>query len=244
MRVRNMAFRKVKLVEHETYHVYNRGSFRHEIFHDLSDYERFLKILYLSNGTKRFKYKDLLKYGKNIYEYDKGDEIVNVLTYVLMPNHFHLLIQIKPFKKDKKQNISQNLDNNLSVFMKRVTSSYSMYYNRKYNKTGNLFEGKFKAEHVGDTNYFKYLFAYIHLNPVSLIQKNWKQEGIKDLKQVNDFLHEYQYSSFLDYFNYPKKIKGTEKIINKKTFYSVVPVQTDLSKEIFDWLKFKTIRMD
>lgn len=240
-----MAFRKVKLIEHETYHVYNRGSFKHEIFHDLSDYQRFLKILYLANSNQRFKYKDLLKYSKNIYEHERGESIVNLLSYVLMPNHFHLLVQVKPIIKPQKQkqNFSKNLDNNLSIFMKKITSAYSMYYNRKYSKTGNLFEGKFKAEHVTDLSYFKYLFSYIHLNPVSLIQKKWKEEGIKDFKLANDFLQTYEYSSFLDYFEYPRKLIGVEKIVSKKKLYEFLGPKSDLRKEIFDWLKFKTINI-
>lgn len=230
-----MALRKIKFVENEIYHVYNRGSFKHEIFHSEIDYERFKKILYISNGTKKFKFKELLKYEKNAYEYEKGEDLVNILAYVLMPNHFHLMVQVK--SKNNKSSINSNLDNNLSVFMKRLTSAYSMYYNYRYNKTGRLFEGKFKAEHVDNDTYFRYLFSYIHLNPVKLIQSDWKELGIKDIKRTNEFLEGYKHSSFQDYFLPPGKPGGG--IVNKKEFLNKVPENTDLSKEILDWLKFK-----
>ncbi len=238
-----MALRKIKLVEGEIYHLYNRGNFKHEIFHDRQDYERFKKILFLANGTKRFKYKDLLKYEKNIYKFERGEQLVNVICYVLMPNHFHLLTSCNPVINSKASTINKNLDNNISIYMKRVNSAYSMYYNRKYNKVGGLFESKFKSEHVSDNNYFKYLFSYIHLNPVKLIQSNWREEGIKDFHKVNVFLNNYPDSSFKDYFLSPGKSGGYDegKIVNKQEFFNKIEKGTDLNKEIFDWLKFKTI---
>jgi REP element-mobilizing transposase RayT len=236
-----MAERKTKLVEGEIYHIYNRGNFRHEIFHDEQDYTRFKKILYLSNGTKKFKYKDLLKYDKNIFNVEKGDEIVSVLCYVLMPNHFHLLLIAKPIAMHKNQGVNKHLDNNISIYMKRVTSAYSMYYNRKYKKTGTLFESKFKSEHVNDNNYFKYLFSYIHLNPVKLVQSNWKEEGIKNFEEVNTFLHRYKHSSFKEYFKTEILPTGENKIIRPEEFFYRIEQGVDLQKEIFDWLKFETI---
>lgn len=235
-----MALRKVNFIEHEIYHVYNRGAFKHDIFHDDSDCQRFQKILFLSNGTKKFKYKDLLKYNKNIYKYDIGERIVNILAFVLMPNHFHLLIEIKPQSFGKNAGVDRHLDNNLSVLMKRVTAAYSMYYNKKYHKTGALFEGKFKAEHVSDNLYFKYLFSYIHLNPIKLIQKDWKEIGIKDFTDTRRFLGDYRYSSFKDYFPATANSK-TNNLVDTELFYRKIEPGTDLNKEIFDWMKYRII---
>ena len=59
--------------------------------------------------------------------------------------------------------------------MHKLLTSYSKYFNKKYKTYGVLFEGKFKAVHVNTDVQAKYLFSYIHLNPVKLIQKDWKK---------------------------------------------------------------------
>lgn len=233
-----MAERKVKLTEGEIYHIYNRGNSKNTIFHDKQDYERFLKMLYLCNGTKKFKAKDFIKINKNMFLVDRGEPLVEILFFVLMPNHFHLVLVSK--KSDLKRT-DNNLESNISVFMKRLTFAYSRYYNYKYARSGSLFEGKFKAEHVSDSNYLKYLFSYIHLNPVKLIQSNWKEVGVEDFRRTNQFLNEYEQSSFKDYFDLTRKVSGVEKIISKQGFFSRIEKDTNLNKEIFDWLNYKTI---
>ena len=235
-----MALRRIKFLDKETFHVYNRGNSKREIFHDVQDYERFRKMLYICNGTKKFKFKDLLKIEKDAYSFERGKPIVNIMCYTLMPNHFHLMIS--PIGNEPlPEGVNKNLGNNLSIFMRRLTASYSMYYNYKYARSGSLFEGRFKAEHVGSDGYFKYLFSYIHLNPIKLIQKNWKQAGIEDFKKAENFLQNYKYSSFEIYFNSPVPYGGVEKIVNTKNFLDKIEEGTDLGKEIFDWLKFETI---
>ncbi len=73
----------------EYYHLYNRGVEQRNIF--LSDYDRarFVKLLYLSNGTEPYKF-DRLK-GRGLQEIDRGKRLVAIGAYVLMPNHFHIL---------------------------------------------------------------------------------------------------------------------------------------------------------
>lgn len=235
-----MAQRKINFLEHEVYFVFNKGNFSHDIFHDEQDYQRFLKIIFLSNGIKKFKYKDLLKYNKNIFELNNGEKIVNIIAFVCLPNSFYFLLENKPQKIAKNIGVNKHLDNNLSVFMKRVSSAYSMYYNKKYNKTGSLFEGKFKAEHISDLNYFKYLFSYINLSPINLIQKDWLEVGIKNIDFTKNFLEDYKYSSFKYFF--PKFGNlVSENLIETETFYKKIGFHSDLSKEIFNWVKYKII---
>ena len=57
-----------------------------------------------------------------------------------------------------------------------------MYYNKNIKELG-LFEGKFKSQHADTDRYLKYLFSYIHLNPIKLIQRDWKENGIKNKKK-------------------------------------------------------------
>jgi len=72
-----------------------------------------------------------------------------------MPNHFHVLIR----------NIT---DGAISVYMQRVLMAYSKYFNKKYNKTGHVFEGPFRAIHIRDDVQLLHTSAYIHRNPIEL----------------------------------------------------------------------------
>ncbi len=85
------------------------------------------------------------------------------------------------------------------MFMQKLSTSYTMYFNTRYERDGALFQGRFKAQDANDDRYLKYLIAYIHLNPVKLIEPKWKEFGVKNVRNVHVFLDKYPYSSYLDY---------------------------------------------
>ena len=99
--------------------------------------------------------------------------------------------------------------------MQKVLTAYSKYFNAKYQRTGSLFEGKFKSVHIENDTQAKYLFSYIHLNPLKLINKNWKEKGNKNKKEALKFLDTYKWSS---YFDYLEIIRPENKIINRLDF--------------------------
>ena len=216
-----MSIRKVKLVSGENYHIYNRGNSKQKIFLDREDYLRFIGLLYACNQKGDLKVNNLNK-GQTLFDIEREVRLVDIGAYCLMPNHFHLLI-------------TQSEDGNISNFMQKLSTSYSMYFNKKYKRTGSLFEGKFKAQHVGIDRYLKYMFSYIHLNPIKLIQKDWKEKGIKNKKEVIEYLENYSYSSYLDY-------RGTQRIQNKILNIEFFPEYFSNSKsfmvEVFDWLSY------
>ncbi len=74
------------------------------------------------------------------------------LAWAFMPNHFHLLFH--------------SIDGNLPVFMRCVMSGYAMYFNRKHNRVGHLFQNRYKSSVVESDAYLVELIRYIHLNPV------------------------------------------------------------------------------
>ncbi len=156
------------------------------------------------------------------YSVERDGRLVSIGAYCLMPNHFHLLI-----KQLEKGDISK--------FMHKLLTAYSMYYNIKHKRIGSLFEGKFRSEHIDNDRYLKYIFSYIHLNPVKLINSKWKEEGIVDIKKTIDFLEHYQFSSYLDYL---QKRRPEEAILDKKSFPNYFQTKIKFKKEIFDWLKF------
>ena len=120
--------------------------------------------------------------------------------------------------------------------MQKLITAYVMYYNKKYKRSGGLFEGKFKAEHTDTDRYLKYLFSYIHLNPIKLIESKWKENGIKNKTKALTYLAEYPYSSYLDYLdlNRPGKV-----ILNRELFPNYFPTKQNFKKEIFDWITLR-----
>ncbi len=216
-----MSTRKVNLVSGEYYHVYNRGNSKQKIFHDSEDYFRFMSLLYACNSVNGFRIFGLNK-EQSPYDFERRKRIVSIGAFCLMPNHFHILI-------------TQAEERGISKFMQKLSTAYSMYYNRKYKRTGGLFEGKFKSGYAKDDRYLKYLFSYIHLNPVKLIQKDWKEIGIKNKKGILRHLQNYQYSSYLDYLE-TKRIQ--KEILNIGSFPKYFPDKKSFQREIFEWLNY------
>lgn len=215
-----MSTRSVSFVQSEYYHIYNRGNSRQKIFLVTQDYERFIKLLFLSNSIHSFNIRDLGT--RNIFDVDREKQLVNILSYCLMPNHFHILLT--PLE-----------DDGVSKFMLKLTTAYSMYFNKKNNRTGALFEGPFKSEFVCDDRYFRYLFAYIHLNPVKLIDKNWKKNGLKDNKKTIDYLFLYTYSSLLDYIGSSEIKREEHVVIDKDLFGEIFNKKHVILKELTSW---------
>jgi putative transposase len=186
--------RENPLVTGETYHIYNRGAHKQDIFKNPEDYSRFLVLLYLSNNSEPIHISKLSttpKYqGRSLLimleEEKPNQSLVDVMAYCLMPNHFHLVLK-------------QKVEGGITLFMKRLLTGYSMYFNIRHEHSGVLFQGRFKSKCILHESYFRYIFSYIHLNPIELIEVNWKEDGLKNPTQVRNFLRRYQYSSFYDY---------------------------------------------
>lgn len=122
------------------YHIISRGDNRKKIFLDGYDFKKFLDYVVISKNKYRF----------------------NLYAYCLMPNHYHLFLEI--------------LQPNLSRIMQYINTAYSAYYNKKRNTTGHVFQGRFKSIMVDEDNYFLVLTRYIHLNPVKAKLVNYPQD--------------------------------------------------------------------
>jgi len=210
-----MSLRKTNFVYGEFYHIYNRGINKQKIFHDSADYHRFLKLLYTANSEKNLVIRN---FSKEVYQLKKGERLVSIGAYCLMPNHFHILI-------------TQTEKGDITKFMHKLCTAYSMYYNNKYQRTGKLFEGKFKSEYAGTDNYLKYLFSYIHLNPLKIKDTEWKNKSVE--KWAKDFLGTYKFSSYTDYLGQEREDKV---ILDKSDFPDYFPTRASFQREIADWL--------
>ena len=144
-----------------------------------------------------------------------------------MPNHFHLYITVSQ---------RCNLGGNISLFIKKLCTAYSMYFNKRYSRTGGLFEGTFKSNRVISDQYARYLFSYIHLNPVKLIDKDWRKNGIKDFVKTMQFLQNYKWSSYQDHKGV---VRPENKILDLDKFPKYFQDVKDFDIEIIEWLKNK-----
>lgn len=151
------------------YHLYNRGVDKRRIFEDSEDYQKFLYYLkvYLTPSVKLHEEMPLLR--KNLTSNNLAEE-VTLLAFCLMPNHFHLLLH-------------QESTNGITRLMRQLTTAYSMYFNKRYERIGPLFQGIYKAVNV-KTEDLLALSSYIHVHPEA-------DRGVD--------LNEFKWSSFLTY---------------------------------------------
>ena len=233
-----MAQRTVPLAPGEYFHVYNRGNSKQEIFRCDKDRDRFVKLLYLSNSNSktRFSFRDdIVDKNLEAWDFQRGDQLVSIGAWVLMPNHFHIYLT-SPTPGVREETSTSNSKANITLFMNKLCISYAKYFNKKYNRSGSLFEGRFRSTHVKNDAQAKYLFSYIHLNPVKTIDSNWKEEGIKNVNLALVYLNTYRWSSYDDH----RGIKRAEnKILNLKDFPKYFTDIKDFDNEILSWLKYE-----
>jgi putative transposase len=213
-----MPIRTVPFVPGEFYHIYNRGNSRQVIYRTTANYERFVALLYLANSTGPFTFRDVDSDG--LFEFERGEQLVSIGAYCLMPNHFHILL-------------TPVVDDGVVLFMRKLSTGYSMYFNKKHHRTGSLFEGRFKSEHVNSDRYLKYLFSYIHLNPVKLVQPNW-QQGIVNSSDTLEYLKQFKYSSYFDNCH----TRPASAILNQKPFPDYFQSNLEYDREMVEWLQY------
>ncbi|HKI79405.1 MAG TPA: transposase [Ignavibacteriaceae bacterium] len=133
------------------HHLYNRGANKGPIFFEKENFYYFLRRL---------------KYYKTKYH-------IEILSYCLMPNHFHLFVH-------------QLTDEfTISMLISSLLNSYTKSVNKKYLRSGTLFESKTKSKQIIDDHYFKWIIKYIIENPVKagLVDEiiDWEYSNAKDL---------------------------------------------------------------
>lgn len=212
--------RKFTFAVGEYYHVYNRGVEKRDVFNDDADRLRFQRMLHIANSDKAVVYKLIQR--SPLDKIETGEKLTAIGAYCLMPNHFHILVK-------------EIVEGGISKFMEKLTTGYSKYFNKKHNHLGMVFQGRFKAQHVDNDEYLKYLFAYIHLNPVKLIEPTWKETEIVDKKNAEAYLARHKYSSYADYMGSNREEK---LILSKKEFPEYFVDAHDFSAYVADWLNY------
>lgn len=222
-----MPSRTSPLATDEYYHIYNRGVARQPVFSKKRDYEHFLTtISYYRFARPPMRLSLFLKLSEPIRKgvrkrLENTEHLVDILCFILMPNHFHLLIK-------------QRSDEGISTFLRRSINSYSRYFTTKYSRPGALFQGVFKAVHVESDEQLLHLSRYIHLNPL-----------VSFVVDGKDFLS-YPWSSLPEYLDKPRLTDPMPVIHHFKTrqaYKQFVLDQADYGKHL-EFIKHLTLEKD
>ncbi|MFQ5541004.1 MAG: transposase [Candidatus Paceibacteria bacterium] len=222
--------RKQSFVPGEWYHCYNRGTDKRVIFKSAPDYKRFLMLLYAANSTKRII---LSNFGKGtsvgpslekiVDGAHRGERLVDIGAYALMPNHFHLLLK-------------ESVEGGITTFMRKVCTGYAMSFNLKYKRTGTLFESRFKAKHISDDRYMRRIVNYIHANPAELFEPDLKIGKIGNIKNLKSKLWKYPYSSYPDYQQGVERLEAI--IVQQESLRNATDVDLNFNRVITDAVDF------
>ncbi len=226
-----MSVKRPQLADNEIYHIVLRGVGDSEIFRDEQDYWRAIFSLYEFNTTapveiriQRKKRQSVNNGGQSSDTSDKRDLLIDLFAFCFMPNHIHLLVR-------------QKIKDGITQFMRKLGTGYAYYFNKKYDRRGHLFQGRFRAVHIRSSGQLKVVFVYIHTNPVSLIDFKWKKSGTKDKEKAIKFLEDYKWSSFIDYVGG----KNFSSLTERKFLTEVFGGKNDCKAAVLDWVKGKDI---
>lgn len=187
-----MSERPVPFAPGEYFHCFTRGVDKRKIFMEENDCERFQALLYTCNSTEPIHISNLNHPARQglalpyVLARNRGKQLVDIAAYCLMPNHLHLLLREIDY-------------GGISSFMQKVGTGYTMFFNKKYDRTGALFSGKFKAVHIGSDAHSRRVINYIHANAAELYEPAWKKGVIRNVKKLKNQLLTYPYSSLIDY---------------------------------------------
>ncbi|MCD5384512.1 MAG: transposase [Candidatus Pacebacteria bacterium] len=155
------ARKHLPFTEGEYYHIYNRGVDKRTITEDWKDSERFLQSIVEFNTVKPIgsiyenKFSPRVssvkkdKLGGSTTKYDS--KLVEIVAYCLNPNHYHLIL-------------TPLVEKGIEKFMQKLGTGFTQYFNEKYNRSGSLFQGKFKSAHLDYNEYLMHVAAYVNLN--------------------------------------------------------------------------------
>ncbi len=187
--------RKIQLANDEFYHVYNRGVEKRDIFCDFRDFQRFYLSIILMNDEK----DGLMLLWKN-HESSRGKTsldkflrtnlkkkkpLVQIVAFCLNPNHYHFILK-------------QTRDRGIERFIHRIATGHTMHFNKKYNRSGVLFQGRFRAAHISSTSQLLRMSVYVNCNS--------EIHGIENSRN-------YKWSSYPEYLGKEKRGICNKKII-------------------------------
>jgi len=196
------------------WHLAGRGVEKRDIVLDDSDRLRFIHDLFIFNDTHTVE-----NYGlpSRREERPRRTVLVHIHAFCLMHNHYHLLV-------------SEAIENGISLFMHKVNMGYAKYFNERYERSGSLWQGKYRKVPITHHAHFLYIPYYIHLNPLDYVMPEWRQGTVQNAAQALHHLSEYRWSSHLDYLG----IKNFPSITRRDYFSDLLGKRSAYERTIQD----------
>jgi putative transposase len=166
------------------YHCYNRSIEGRAAFVDSRDYYRFLELLYLANDELPLRRDDIgVRKFEEVLALPRGKRLVAIGAFCLMPDHFHLVVK-------------EIVEGGISSFMRKIGTAYTLYFNSRHKRVGNLFLKPFQSLQVPTDRHLQRLIHYVHCNPATLLDPKWKNGPVVDPQFLGEQMAIYPYSSY------------------------------------------------
>lgn len=174
-------------------HVIKRGARGMEIVRGDSDKWRFLKSLYYlnNNNSRTIDWENELYQNKIPLfgwpdKWPKRDKLIEILAFMLMPNHFHLLLR-------------EIREGGISLFMQGLGASMTLHFNDKYKEKGSIFQGAYKGKLIDSDEYLRQVAVYIMVKNSFELSPDGLEKAIKNFDAAWEWGLKYQFSSLADY---------------------------------------------
>ena len=195
----------------EFYHVLNRGVEKRSIVIDDRDRLRFLHDLFVLND--RNPVPNFILPGR--HEERPRSLLVHLHAFCLMNNHYHLLL-------------SEAQEGGISRFLHKFNMGYAKYFNERHDRSGVLWQGPSKKILIKRDAHFLYIPYYIHLNPLDYSHPGWREGKAKNVQKALATLHNYRWSSHLDYLGE----KNFPSITEREFLAGIIDTKNRYEKEI------------
>ena len=205
--------RKDPLVTGEYYHIYNRGVDKRDVFMNQHDLARFILSVKLFNTVKPIGSIELKKREHADSDLEaaqppelaeagqlQNEPLISVVCYCFNPNHFHFIIK-------------QEVDGGISEFFKRLLGGYTYYFNKIHDRSGSLFQGRFKSNLINDDQYFLTIRPYVNMNysihniPSEKSHLVWASDGEYD-SGLFDIVSKEEAKNLLDFYGSKENFKS------------------------------------
>ena len=174
-----MGKRKISFENNEFYHVYNRGVDKRNIIGEKDDINRILESFDVFNTKESIGSLYEHSFEKNQLGIPVS-KLVKIIAFNILDNHYHLVLE-------------QIATNGISKFIKSFAGGYTKHFNEKYDRSGVLFQGPFKAEHINSDKYLRYVVDYVNLNhyihgleKIKLSEFNWGERSSLEQYYLDD----------------------------------------------------------
>jgi len=172
-------------------HVMKRGARGLPITSDIADCWRFTRLLYHMNDEYKCDPWERDTFGMGIFDrpssWPERSPLVKVLAWVLMPNHFHLVLK-------------EIREGGVSKYMQKIGGSMTTHHNAKHEEKGSIFQGAFKSRTLDDDFYLKHVASYVMVKNVFELYPGGYDRAVAEFDKAWKWaVEEYPFSSLADY---------------------------------------------